>query len=181
MSGDSSGCCLGSLIKSAGFLLLIVIAFSAPLFAVISAQDPQQAMPPSAASNADMTDEQKAQYAASRVYGSRIIASRAGKYPTFDVMCSGLPDTIRTAANADALRLLREIRQIRDTIGWEFEDIHINHHARLIDVYGNESVNVVLGFGIRAVDIDKINFDNMLASNIPKIAIDWYEHPAMKK
>lgn len=127
-----------------------------------------------------LTDEDMFREAATSVYGDRLISSRAGKYPTIDVREYGSARDILASTNEKSFHFLRLIRRYRETSSLQFVDVRINVHTDLIDIYGNTSEVMVLGFNIKAEDIDRINFDKMPVENIPKIAINWYEHPALK-
>lgn len=184
MSKNESGCFSGC----SGLFLTVLVVILFFCINVSRDQENQQRSVRSTASasqvsvTAGSTRREKLEYAARAAYGSDIIRLYAeNKYPTVDVKISGTVSYIRAKSNHDALRFLREIRKLRDSVGFDFEDIRINVHTDLVDALGNKSVGQVLGFNVKASDIDRIDFENMLESSIPKIAFNWYEHPAMKK
>lgn len=133
------------------------------------------------ASSELLDDSEKVERAARLVYGDRLVSCKSGEYITINIKEKGSADDIRNATNVRAVSFLREIRKERETTGLEFKDIRFNIYADLIDIYGNTVEEQILGFNITDDVVDKINYEKMPSSNIPKIAINWFEHPVMKK
>ena len=175
-----SGCC--------GPGCLLIFAVPILLFVLMSAsvdssnQRKQEEYRSAISAMAGASNQEKFELAAKYVYGNDLIEARAGnEYPTVSGKYSGKPDTIRTLSCAEAVDMLERIHEIRELHGFEFTEIQFQTYTALVDAYGNERDGVVLSFGITEDALDRINFENMLSTNIPNVAVNWYEHPAMKK
>ncbi|CAD2078232.1 hypothetical protein JEOAER750_01866 [Jeotgalicoccus aerolatus] len=68
-------------------------------------------------------------------------------------------------------------------LDYEFIDITLMAQLPLIDQYGNEELSVVMRGNYDSTILENINPDNKytVMDNIPNIALNWYEHPAMSK
>lgn len=51
----------------------------------------------------------------------------------------------------------------------------------LVDQYGNEKKDNVMKITFNRETLDKINYDNFLHNNLPKVANQYWEHPALSK
>lgn len=51
----------------------------------------------------------------------------------------------------------------------------------LTDTYGNAEYAVVMSFDISKEELQKINFDNFMTDNVPKVVANYFEHPAFSK
>lgn len=50
-----------------------------------------------------------------------------------------------------------------------------------MDQYGNEKKDNVMKITLNRETLDKINYDNFLHNNLPKVANQYWEHPALSK
>lgn len=51
----------------------------------------------------------------------------------------------------------------------------------LVDQYGNEKKDNVMKITLNRETLDKINYDNFIHNNLPKIVNQYWEHPALSK
>jgi len=58
--------------------------------------------------------------------------------------------------------------------------ITLNPHFKLIDRYGNESIDRVMTIRVTRETWEKVNWDNFRMDNIPNIAETYWEHPAFQ-
>lgn len=78
----------------------------------------------------------------------------------------------------DAQKVLQNLPMVLSS---QVMKITLNPHLKLVDQYGNESVEKVMTIRITRETWEKINWDNFLIENIPKIAETYSEHPALSK
>ncbi|AMQ06523.1 MULTISPECIES: hypothetical protein [Sporosarcina] len=76
----------------------------------------------------------------------------------------------------DSLKILKPISEMKEVDG-----VIIHWLYPLVDQYGNEKDGEVMVFNIERETLDKINWDNFLTDNFPKVVNDYFEHPAFKK
>lgn len=120
--------------------------------------------------------EQRLAYAAYSVFQEDLISSCYGtRFPSVRFTVDASSISARKIVNLKTLEFLKIIREYRDTIGMDFEDMGFFVYADVMDVYGNTNEELVLRFDMKAEDIDKINFERIPADNIPKIAYNWYD------
>lgn len=97
-------------------------------------------------------------FAVTRVYGSENLSNKM----TRDGMW------MHTAA------VLKHVKPIKPVKG-----IIINILYPLEDQYGKTSYDVVMKITFKRETIDKINFDNFNNDNVPNIADEYWQHPAL--
>lgn len=73
----------------------------------------------------------------------------------------------------------RDVLKAIDPIN-EIKNVAIIWQYTLVDTYGNKSVNDVMRIFIQRDEIDKINFDDFNAENLPNLAYNYYLHPAFQ-
>jgi len=54
-------------------------------------------------------------------------------------------------------------------------------HLKLVDQYGNESIDKVMMMRMTKDTWEKINWDSFIRDNFPNIADHYWEHPVLKK
>ncbi len=59
--------------------------------------------------------------------------------------------------------------------------ITLNPHLKLVDQYGNETIDKVMTVRITRKTWEKINWDNFITDSIPNIAETYWEHSVLKK
>ncbi|CAM4269020.1 hypothetical protein [Bacillus paranthracis] len=63
----------------------------------------------------------------------------------------------------------------------EISEIAFFYKYPMVDVYGNKKNDTIMKLTFDRATLDKINFDNFLTDNVPKIAKDYWQHPAIDK
>ncbi|SCN38280.1 Protein of unknown function [Bacillus cytotoxicus] len=63
----------------------------------------------------------------------------------------------------------------------EISEIVFFYTFPMVDPYGNKKKDTVMKITLNRETLDKINFDNFLFDNLPKIADQYWEHPAFNK
>ena len=76
----------------------------------------------------------------------------------------------------DAKEILKELPNALEP---QIMKITLNPHLKLVDVYGEESVDRVMTIRITRDTWEKISWDNFLTENVPNIAETYWEHPAL--
>jgi hypothetical protein len=76
----------------------------------------------------------------------------------------------------DVSNVLKSLKDNKD-----IKNISFNIVMPLQDAYGNSSNETVMKLTFSESTRSKINWDNFLWSNIPKIAEDYWEHPVVRK
>lgn len=79
----------------------------------------------------------------------------------------------------DALDIAKKVREESLLNGTGSFDVA--YYTELTDVYGNTSDGVIVEIGMKKDTLDKIDFKNVLHSNVPKIADYYWEHPLFSK
>lgn len=86
------------------------------------------------------------------------------------------PGMMRTSTLSSTTKLLKELKNVA-----ELKSVDVNVISSLTDQYGNSSDDKVMSISVSRAVIDKINYDNFNYKNLPDIADDYWEHPAMSK
>lgn len=86
------------------------------------------------------------------------------------------PGLMRNKTLTSTTKLLKELKNVA-----ELKSVDVNVISTLTDQYGNKSDDKVMSISVSRAVIDKINFDNFNYKNLPDIADDYWEHPAMTK
>ncbi|PFP97717.1 hypothetical protein COK06_13060 [Bacillus cereus] len=76
----------------------------------------------------------------------------------------------------DTISILKDIKDEK-----EISEITFFYKYPLVDAYGNEKKDNVMKLQFNRETLDKINYDNLLHDNLPKIANQYWEHPALTK
>ncbi|MGM7428588.1 hypothetical protein ABRZ22_05050 [Bacillus pacificus] len=63
----------------------------------------------------------------------------------------------------------------------EISEIAFFYKYPMVDVYGNKKNDTIMKLTFDRTTLDKINFDNFLTDNVPKVAKDYWQHPAIDK
>lgn len=63
----------------------------------------------------------------------------------------------------------------------EVTEVTLFWYFTLVDKYGNEKDDVILKVSVTCDTASKINWDNFDFNNLPDIAEQYWEHPALKK
>lgn len=84
---------------------------------------------------------------------------------------------IRVGALMDIENMLKAI----DDSGMEYESVSIIGTFALSDQFGNSSESPVIRSRFTRETVDKINWDGFSRRNLPDIADDWWEHPAIQE
>ncbi|WP_257209116.1 hypothetical protein [Bacillus cereus] len=71
------------------------------------------------------------------------------------------------------------LKDLKDEKG--ISEITFFYKYPLVDAYGNEKKDNVMKLQFNRDTLDKINYDNLLHDNLPKIANEYWEHPALTK
>lgn len=71
------------------------------------------------------------------------------------------------------------LKDLKDEKG--ISEITFFYKYPLVDAYGNEKKDNVMKLQFNRETLDKINYDNLLHDNLPKIANQYWEHPALTK
>lgn len=71
------------------------------------------------------------------------------------------------------------LKDLKDEKG--ISEITFFYKYPLVDAYGNEKKDNVMKVQFNRDTLDKINYDNLLHDNLPKIANQYWEHPALTK
>ncbi|MFK4417135.1 membrane-bound lytic murein transglycosylase [Bacillus sp. RC251] len=71
------------------------------------------------------------------------------------------------------------LKDLKDEKG--ISEITFFYKYPLVDAYGNEKKDNVMKIQLNRETLDKINYDNLLHDNLPKIANQYWEHPALTK
>lgn len=80
----------------------------------------------------------------------------------------------KNAANSDVKEALEKIQALE-----EIESVTFIGNGELVDEYGNSESEKILTYDFDRETMDKINYDNVVIDNIPDIATDYYQHPAL--
>ncbi|MCD7855314.1 MAG: hypothetical protein LUG66_06835 [Clostridiales bacterium] len=75
------------------------------------------------------------------------------------------------------LDICRVLEAIQPTIN---TDVDINVYFSLTDTYGNSNPEKVIASTFKYETIQKINYENVSTDNIPVIADEWWDHPAIR-
>jgi hypothetical protein len=59
--------------------------------------------------------------------------------------------------------------------------VRVNATGELVDVRGNKSREVVMAAGFTRTNAGMIRWEDVLDDNLPKVADEWWVHPAMSK
>ncbi|PEL17641.1 hypothetical protein CN599_16370 [Bacillus wiedmannii] len=76
----------------------------------------------------------------------------------------------------DTISILKDIKDEK-----QISEITFFYKYPLVDAYGNEKKDNVMKIQLNRETLDKINYDNLLHDNLPKIANQYWEHPALTK
>lgn len=76
----------------------------------------------------------------------------------------------------DTIYILKDLKDEK-----EISEITFFYKYPLVDAYGNEKKDNVMKLQFNRETLDKINYDNLLHDNLPKIANQYWEHPALTK
>lgn len=76
----------------------------------------------------------------------------------------------------DTISILKDIKDEK-----EISEITFFYKYPLVDAYGNEKKENVMKLQFNRETLDKINYSNLLHDNLPKIANEYWEHPALTK
>ncbi|MCU5519865.1 hypothetical protein OCA41_06015 [Bacillus cereus] len=71
------------------------------------------------------------------------------------------------------------LKDLKDEKG--ISEITFFYKYPLVDAYGNEKKDNVMKLQFNRETLDKINYSNLLHDNLPKIANEYWEHPALTK
>ncbi|WP_227255732.1 hypothetical protein [Bacillus thuringiensis] len=71
------------------------------------------------------------------------------------------------------------LKDLKDEKG--ISEITLFYKYPLVDAYGNEKKDNVMKLQFNRDTLDKVNYDNLLHDNLPKIANQYWEHPALTK
>jgi hypothetical protein len=84
-------------------------------------------------------------------------------------------DWIKKGMWIDIEDTLKEARDL------DFEEVEFNILFPLVDTYGNSSNEVVMKAGFSKEVLRKINWENFISDNIPKVASSYWEHGALSR
>ncbi|WMW41394.1 hypothetical protein RE433_29100 (plasmid) [Bacillus cereus] len=76
----------------------------------------------------------------------------------------------------DTISILKDIKDEK-----QISEITFFYKYPLVDAYGNEKKDNVMKLQFNRETLDKINYSNLLHDNLPKIANEYWEHPALTK
>ncbi|MMZ49335.1 hypothetical protein D1872_110290 [compost metagenome] len=76
----------------------------------------------------------------------------------------------------DTKKLLEQISKIQ-----EVEECVFFWHFPLVDQHGNEKDEMIMKIGFTQPTLNKINWDNFVHNNIPNVADQYWQHPAVPK
>ena len=80
----------------------------------------------------------------------------------------------KNSANVNTTEFLEKID------GEDFDTIYIEYQADFVDDYGESSKGRAIVYHISKETVEKINFDNFVFDNLPKVADNYWEHPALR-
>lgn len=83
-------------------------------------------------------------------------------------------DSMKNSMRVQTHDILRDVNDIDDV-----STVNIGFRLPLQDQYGEESVEDVMNLVFYEETINKINFDNVLQDNMPDIADEYWNHPAL--
>jgi hypothetical protein len=86
---------------------------------------------------------------------------------------------IRRGMILDAEKIIRELCKYEKFKA--LNNFTIVHTSEFIDAYGNKKVDNSGIISLAMSDINKINWENFITDNLPKIAKSYYVHPALFK
>lgn len=122
------------------------------------------------------TREETLEKHAKDVYGKKLIEVEyiedTGHYRVIAETAKLSPKMDRQSAYIDTTKMLEKIKED------DIESIYIELRAIFRDVYGNEEQGKGIAYWFDKETIDKINFDNMIAKNLPDVADSYWQHPA---
>ncbi|OKO50511.1 hypothetical protein ABH17_029365 (plasmid) [Bacillus toyonensis] len=72
----------------------------------------------------------------------------------------------------DTISILKDLNKEK-----EISEITFIYKYPMVDPNGNEKKDTVMKITLNRETLDKINFDNLLHDNLPKIANKYWEHP----
>ena len=81
----------------------------------------------------------------------------------------------KTGMWMDAMEVLEELPTVLNT---QVMKITLNPQFKLVDQYGQESIEKVMTIRVTRETWEKINWDNFITDNIPTISETYWEHPA---
>lgn len=76
----------------------------------------------------------------------------------------------------DTISILKDLKNEKN-----ISEIAFFYKYPLVDQYGNEKKDNVMKITLNRETLDKINYDNFLHNNLPKVANQYWEHPALSK
>ncbi|MCC2351993.1 hypothetical protein [Bacillus pacificus] len=76
----------------------------------------------------------------------------------------------------DTISILKDLKDENN-----ISEIAFFYKYPLVDQYGNEKKDNVMKITLNRETLDKINYDNFLHDNLPKVANQYWEHPALSK
>jgi len=78
----------------------------------------------------------------------------------------------------DAIKILKGLPAVLKS---QVMKMTLNPYLKLVDKYGEETIDKVMTIRITRETWEKINWSNFLTDNVPNIAETYWEHPALKK
>lgn len=125
-----------------------------------------------------VTIEDKVQKIGKKVFNDKLIKTEfvsATNHVNISFNTTGLSVGMdKNAANSDVKEALEKIQALE-----EIESVTFIGNGELVDEYGNSESEKILTYDFDRETMDKINYDNVVIDNIPDIATDYYQHPAL--
>jgi len=125
-----------------------------------------------------VTIEDKVQKIGKKVFNDKLIKTEfvsATNHVNISFNTIGLSVGMdKNAANSDVKEALEKIQALE-----EIESVTFIGNGELVDEYGNSESEKILTYDFDRETMDKINYDNVVIDNIPDIATDYYQHPAL--
>lgn len=125
-----------------------------------------------------VTIEDKVQKIGKKVFNDKLIKTEfvsATNHVNISFNTIGLSVGMdKNAANSDVKEALEKIQALE-----EIESVTFIGNGELVDEYGNSESEKILTYDFDRETMDKINYDNVAIDNIPDIATDYYQHPAL--
>lgn len=125
-----------------------------------------------------VTIEDKVQKIGKKVFNDKLIKTEfvsATNHVNISFNTIGLSVGMdKNAANSDVKEALEKIQALE-----EIESVTFIGNGELVDEYGNSESEKILTYDFDRETMNKINYDNVVIDNIPDIATDYYQHPAL--